>query len=99
MSDDRNTERVANSNELGWPPKWAPPGLVALVEVTVLAQEAVDWRAEAFDDDEPIAGCDAVEFLADWRGRMRQALDAYESARASGTLTKTLAIEDDDRDT
>lgn len=68
------------SDGSAWPPDWAPPHLVSLVETLQLSHEAVDWRAEAFDSGEPVDGADAVAFLAEWRPRMRAALAAYDAS-------------------
>ena len=92
-SDD-NSRQPANANEADWPPRWAPTGLVALAEIVALAEEAVEWRADAFERDEPVPGSDAIEFLAGWRLRARDALGRYEANRRS--LVTTLPIDPND---
>ena len=85
----------------GWPPKWAPPRLVALAEIHVLAREAVEWNADvlAADDDEGyVSGADALEFFCDWRERMREQLARYEAACEDRSMVKTLAIVSNDTD-
>lgn len=67
-------------DDAAWPPPWAPPHLVALVETLQLAHEAVDWNTEAFNADEPVDGAEAVAFLAEWRPRMRAALADYDAS-------------------
>ena len=103
MTDRFNptADEPANDDAPGWPPKWAPPRLVALAEIHVLAREAVEWNAAVLDDeagDGYVSGADALEFLCDWRERIREQLDRYEAACdgrfASGgrSMVKTLTI-------
>ena len=102
MIEDRETTtpEAANENAKSWPPKWAPRRLVALAEIHVLAREAVDWNADVLDadDDDYVSGAETLEFLCDWRERMREQLDRYEAAvdgrsRAEGrSVVKTLTI-------
>ena len=97
MSQDRETTtpEAANENAKGWPPKWAPPQLVALAEIDVLAREAVEWNSAVLDDEEGdgyVSGADTLEFLCDWRERMREQLDRYEAACEDRSIVKTLAI-------
>ena len=78
-----NDDTPANDDAPGWPPKWAPPRLVALAEIHVLAREAVEWNADVLDtddDDGYVSGADTLEFFCDWRERMREQLDRYEAA-------------------
>ena len=107
MSEHRETTapKVANENSEGWPPKWAPPRLVALAENHVLAREAVEWNAAILDDEEGngyVSGADTLEFLCDWRERMREQLDRHEAAvdgRSMAdrrSMVKTLIIESDE---
>ena len=109
MSDrfDPTADTPANDDAPGWPPKWAPPRLVALAEIHVLAREAVEWNAALLDDEEGdgyVSGADTLEFLCDWRERMREQLDRYEAAcderSPSGdrSVVKTLTIVSDDLD-
>ena len=113
MSEHHETTEpeTTNENAKGWPPKWAPPRLVALAEIHVLAREAVEWNADVLDDEDGdgyVSGADALEFLCDWRERMREQLDRYEaacdddrSATGERSMVKTLSIAPDtpDRDT
>lgn len=55
-----------------------PPPAVALREIVSLAREAVQFRADDFASDEPVEGTDAVEFLANWRSYMVDALAALD---------------------
>ena len=92
-----NDDTPANNDAAGWPPKWAPPRLVALAEIHVLAREAVDWNAailDADDDDDDgyVSGADTLEFFCNWRERMREQLDRYEAACDDRSMVKTLAI-------
>ena len=107
MSDrfDPTADEPANDDAPGWPPKWAPPRLVALAEIHVLAREAVEWNAAVLDDEEGdgyVSGADTLEFFCDWRERMREQLDRYEVAvdgetTAGGrSMVKTLTIASDE---
>ena len=100
---DPTADVPANENAKGWPPKWAPPRLVALAEIHVLAREAVEWNAAILDaddddDDGHVSGADTLEFFCDWRERMREQLDRYEAAVDGATtadgrsMVKTLTI-------
>ena len=101
---DPTADAPANDDAPGWPPKWAPPRLIALAEIHVLAREAVEWNAailNADDDDGYVSGADTLEFFCDWRERMREQLDRYEAAvdggatADGGSMVKTLTIASD----
>ena len=99
---ETTTPEAANENVKGWPPKWAPPRLVALAKIHVLAREAVEWNADVLDDEEGdgyVSGADTLEFLCEWRERMREQLDRYEAAcdadsfpTGERSVVKTLTI-------
>ena len=93
---------AANENVKSWPPTWALPRFVALAEIHVLAREAVEWNADVLDDEEGngyVSGADTLEFLCEWRERMREQLDRYEAAcdadsfpTGERSVVKTLTI-------
>lgn len=58
-----------------------PPPTVALREIVSLAREAVQFRVDDFAMDEPVEGTDAVEFLANWRAYMIDALAALDATK------------------
>ena len=71
------------ANTQDWPPRWVPPSAAALADIVALARHAVEWEADAFEADEPVAGTDAVAFLAEWRARMIDALARFETNKGS----------------
>lgn len=63
------------------PPRHVPPPAAALADIVSLARSAVQFEHEAFAADEPVEGSATVEFLADWRSYMIDALAVLDATK------------------
>lgn len=58
----------------------APGPFTDEARLVPLMAEALHYQRAAFEDDEPVNGADLVDWFAEWRGRLSEALNAPHPA-------------------